>query len=79
MCKTEQEKKCEDVTQGYTTSEECTTWPVMKCRLETKTVKKFTPETQCVKKPLQVCGPGACPVEQGPEECFDKTETVRIH
>merc|ERR1719219_924207 len=48
----------------------------MKCNLETKVVKKYTPETQCNKKPIQVCGPGACPVEPGKEECFDKIETV---
>ena len=49
----------------------------MKCTLETKVVKKYTPETDCKKNPFELCGPSACPVEPGPEQCFDKTETVR--
>jgi hypothetical protein len=76
VCKEEQEEKCQQVTQGYSTSEECTKWPVMKCTLETKTVKKYTPETDCKKNPFELCGPSACPVEPGEEQCFDKTETV---
>lgn len=48
----------------------------MKCTLETQVVKKYTPETDCRKNPFQLCGPSACPVEPGEEQCFDKTETV---
>jgi len=76
VCKEEQEEKCQQVTQGYTTNEECTKWPIMKCTLETKVVKKYTPESNCKKVPFQLCGPSGCPVEPGPEQCFDKTETV---
>ena len=39
-------------------------------------VKKYTPETNCKKVPFELCGPAACPVEPGAEQCFDKTETV---
>ena len=39
-------------------------------------MKKFSPETECKKVPFELCGPGACPVEQGPEECQDRMETV---
>ena len=49
----------------------------MKCTLETKVVKKYTPESNCKKVPFQLCGPSGCPVEPGQEQCFDKTETVR--
>ena len=49
----------------------------MKCSLETKVVKKYTPETDCKKVPYELCGPSGCPVEAGPEQCFDKSETVR--
>merc|ERR1711868_63375 len=31
-CETIQEEKCEDVTQGYTTEQKCTKWPVQKCK-----------------------------------------------
>ena len=47
-----------------------------KCSLSRKPVKKFSPETECKKVPFELCGPGACPVEQGPEECQDRMETV---
>ena len=72
-----QEEKCEDKTQGYSTSTECTTWPVVKCS-EVRKVnnKKYTPHTTCKKEPRQLCGPSGCVPEPGPEECFDKKETV---
>lgn len=76
-CFEEVETKCEDVTQGYTTSEKCTKWPVQKCgKLQKATTKKYSPETECKKVPFELCGPGACPLEQGQEECQDKTQTV---
>ena len=48
----------------------------MKCTLQTETVKKYTPESECKKVPFQLCGPSDCPVEPGQEQCFDKSETV---
>merc|ERR1712136_129261 len=63
-------------TQGYTTEQKCSKWPVNKCSLSRKPVKKFSPETECKKVPFELCGPGACPVEQGPEECQDRMETI---
>jgi hypothetical protein len=75
-CVVEQERKCSQVTQGYTSEEQCTNWPVKKCSLQREVVKKYTPETDCKKNPYQLCGPSACPVEPGPEQCQDKTETV---
>ena len=72
----EKQEKCQQVTQGYTTSDQCTTWPITRCTLETKLVKKYTPETDCKKIPFELCGPSACPVEPGQEQCFDKKETV---
>ncbi len=66
-----------DVTQGYTTEQKCTKWPVQKCDGPRKQlVKKFTPETECRKVPRQLCGPSGCIPEPGPEECFDKKETI---
>ena len=75
-CQETYEEKCETKTQGYSTTEECSKWPITKCTLEKTTVKKYTPETDCKKVPFQLCGPAGCPVEAGPEQCFDKSETV---
>ena len=67
------------MTQGYTTEEKCTNWPLQKCVLQKQKVKKYTPETECKKVPFELCGPAGCPVEPGPEECQDKTETVSLN
>ena len=76
-CVDEVEEKCEDITQGYTTSEQCTKWPVQKCsEVQQKSVKKYSPATECKKVPFELCGPGPCPLEQGEEECQDRTQTV---
>ena len=74
-CETIAEEKCEDVTQGYTTEQKCTKWPVQKCTASKSTVKKYSPQTACKKVPREVCGEGSVAVPQG-EECFDKQETV---
>ena len=39
-------EKCREVTQGYSTKEECDKWPQQVCELEKKVVKKYSPETQ---------------------------------
>ena len=75
-CKTEYEEKCEDKTQGYSTTTECTKWPKEVCTVTPTPVKKPTPHTECKPSPTEVCGPLACKLEPGPEECFDKQETV---
>jgi len=75
-CQTIQEEKCEDVTQGYTTEKKCTKWPKQVCTSEKKQVKKYSPETECKKVPRELCGPSGCDLKPGPEECFDKKETV---
>jgi len=77
-CIEEFEEKCVPVTQGYTTSDECSKWPVTRCTKDRVPVVKHTPETQCSKKPRELCGPGGCIPKPGPEECFDKKETVVI-
>ena len=75
-CETIQEEKCEDVTQGYTTEKKCTKWPKQVCKSEKKNVKKYSPETECKKVPRELCGPSGCELKPGPEECFDKKETI---
>ena len=76
-CIDDEEVKCVDETQGYTTEQKCSRWPIRRCSLAKQTVKKFTPETTCEKIPFELCGPSSCPVEAGPEQCQDKEETVR--
>merc|ERR1712150_276439 len=44
-CETISEEKCEDVTQGYTTEQKCTKWPVQQCQASKENVKKYSPET----------------------------------
>ena len=75
-CDVIQEEKCEDVTQGYTTEQRCTKWPVQQCQSSKENVKKYSPETDCKKVPRQLCGPSGCQQTAGPEECFDRQETV---
>ena len=58
--------------------EECKEWPVQKCSVTSELVKKFTPETKCHKEPKELCAPSGCGFVQGPEECYDKKETI-IH
>ena len=59
-CQTVLEKKCKEVTVGYTTKDECDEWPVEKCSVEKKLVKKVTPEIGCHKEPVELCAPKGC-------------------
>jgi len=76
VCNTVMMKKCNPVTQGYTTKEVCDEWPVQQCTVEEKTVKKHTPDTKCDKKPFEVCGPGPCPITAGKKQCRNEKKTV---
>merc|ERR1712076_239621 len=76
FCNTPLVCECEDVTQGYTTEKKCTKWPKQVCNTQRKRVKKYSPETECKKVPRELCGPSGCELKPGPEECFDRTETV---
>merc|ERR1712045_313806 len=75
-CETVQEEKCEDITQGYTTEQKCTKWPKQVCTSQKLRVKKYSPETECKKVPRELCGPSGCVLTPGPQECFDKKETI---
>merc|ERR1711936_180623 len=75
-CRNEIESKCEDVTSGYTSSEKCSNWPVQKCDVQRKPVKKFTPETSCSKVPVELCGPASCPTVPGPKQCYQTRKTI---
>jgi len=75
-CETVIEEKCEDETSGYTTSTRCSKWPKEVCNVSKKAVKKYTPITGCTKEPRELCAPAGCGFKQGPEECYDKVQTV---
>ena len=42
-CREEVERKCEDVTTGFTSSQKCSDWPVQKCDVQKKKVKNILP------------------------------------
>ena len=46
--------------------------------MEQKVNKRYSPKTECMKNPREVCGPGPCPLEPAPEECREETKTVRF-
>lgn len=56
----------------------CVEWPVKKCKLEKKTVKKVKPETWCEKLSQNVCAPSNCVITPGPEVCQDETRAVLV-
>jgi len=77
-CRTELMTKCRDVTVGYVTKPECDEWPVERCTLERKLVKKFTPETACYKEPRELCAPRGCGFRNGTVECHNKVKTIVV-
>merc|ERR1711890_129159 len=75
-CKTVVEKKCEEVTSGYTTQQKCSEWPREECSVTKKEVKKYPPITGCHKVPIELCAPHGCAVKQGEPICQDKVKTI---
>lgn len=57
---------------SITVDQRCEEWPVQKCTLEKKTVKKVHPDTQCRKIPREVCVPNNCALVQADEICRDE-------
>jgi len=66
----------EDTTESndnsVTVDQKCEEWPVQKCTLEKKLVKKVHPDTACRKVPKEVCAPNNCKMEAAEEVCKDE-------
>ena len=75
-CRTVFETDCKDVTSGYTTTEECTKWPKVKCDVKKLDKTKVTPISECFKVPKEVCGAKGCSLVPGPEQCHNDIKTV---
>jgi len=56
--------------------QKCVDWPVKKCRLEKKLVKKVKPETRCEKYSQNVCAPSSCVISIGKKKCQDETRNL---
>jgi len=56
--------------------EECEEWPIQKCTLEKKLVKKVNPETSCQKMPREICAPGNCIVQTQKKVCRQETRNL---
>jgi len=56
--------------------EECEEWPVQKCTLQEKVVKKSTPDTACEKIPKEICAPSNCVVGVSTKKCRTETRAL---
>lgn len=56
--------------------EDCEEWPVQKCRLEKRLVKKTNPETSCQKMPREICAPSNCEFQQTEKVCRQETRNL---
>lgn len=56
--------------------EECEDWPVQKCTLEKKVVKKVNPETACQKMPREICAPSNCAFVKSEKVCREETKKL---
>eukprot|EP00092_Neocalanus_flemingeri_P023887 GFUD01025912.1.p1 GENE.GFUD01025912.1~~GFUD01025912.1.p1 ORF type:complete len:697 (+),score=162.50 GFUD01025912.1:64-2154(+) len=75
-CQTVVDEKCEDITSGYTSSQQCSKWPREECVLSKQNRKKYSPQTRCEKIPVTLCGPAGCGLVEGDEVCYERTQTI---
>lgn len=75
-CKTVYEQDCKDITQGYSTHQECKKWPRVECDKQNIAVKKITPISECRVETTQVSVPEGCILKAGEEICVDEVKTI---
>jgi len=56
--------------------QECEDWPVQRCTLEKKNVKKVNPETACRKIPREICAPSNCEFQPAKKVCRDEQQDL---
>merc|ERR1712012_132051 len=91
VCEIVTETKCDETTTNSPDNEammipnfinsdekKCVEWPVKKCKLEKKTVKKVKPETWCEKMSQNVCAPSNCVISVGEKKCQDEVRNVLL-
>jgi len=66
----------ENIGDLLSVGEECEDWPVQKCTLEKKIVKKVNPETSCRKVPREICAPSNCAFRETDKVCRDETRQL---
>jgi len=66
----------EDTDSLVSIGEECEEWPVQKCTLQEKVVKKTTPNTACEKIPKEICAPSNCVVAPSKKHCRTETRAL---
>ena len=66
------EQACVEVTEGYTTSQQCSELTRLQCRIKKQVVWKYEPVTECRRDPVNICAPAGCGVRQAAEMCYDK-------
>merc|ERR1719471_487753 len=73
-------EKCRNVTQGYTTKQECDEWPQQVCTVEKKTVVEDRPEETCSLRAQPFCEyeTKLVPVLKPRENCVDVPKEVCV-
>ena len=66
------EEKCVEVTEGYSTSQQCSEVTRLQCSIKKQTKWKYEPVTECRAAPVTLCAPAGCGFSEGPEICYDK-------
>merc|ERR1712055_647717 len=76
ICRTEYESECWTKQEVHDVDDdvvECKTEVEEKCQDETS---GYTTNTKGSKEPRELCAPSGCGFEEGPEECYEKVQTV---
>jgi hypothetical protein len=88
VCKMVAERKCRDIqapVEGeagdsgpalLSLGQECEDWPVQRCTLEKKTVKKVSPDTSCRKTPREICAPSNCEFRPAEKVCREEQQDL---